>query len=214
MPETIIIKTEAVSAVIGAMIDSIIKNEVYFCELDSHAGDGDFGMSIAQGFRQLKENWDDLDREDISSFLGSCGMIIIEYCGGASGPIWGSAFKSAARFAMGKTELKIDELPEFFDSAIKGIQKRGGAKLGDKTLLDALIPAVEALKKAFSAGDDLHTAIGKFSKAAKQGAESTKNFIALKGRATYLGERGIGHPDAGAMAVSVIIDEVIDILIK
>ncbi len=110
------------------MADIIIANEVYFCELDSVAGDGDFGMSVAKGFKQLKQDWSEVPQEDIGAFLKGCGMIIIEYCGGASGPIWGSAFRSAAKYATGKTELDLAGLAALMQSAVYGIQKRGGAK--------------------------------------------------------------------------------------
>ena len=89
--------------IVDYMSDVIIENEVYFCELDSIAGDGDFGMSVAKGFKVLKNEWEELPKEDIGAFLKACGMIITEHCGGASGPIWGSAFRSAAKYAKGKT---------------------------------------------------------------------------------------------------------------
>jgi len=190
--------------IIDEMSAMIIDNEVYFCELDSFAGDGDFGMSLAKGFKQLKREWEDLPKDEIGTFLKECGMIITEYCGGASGPIWGSAFRSAAKYAKGKTELDGTELAELLESAVEGIQKRGGAKLGDKTLLDALIPAAASLRKSAEAGEDLVSAMRASAAEAVRGADSTKNIVASKGRASYVGERSLNHPDAGATAIGIL----------
>lgn len=198
------LKLKDITELVKKMADLIIKNEVYFCELDSSAGDGDFGMSLAKGFRQLLMEWSEITQENIGGFLSACGMIITEYCGGASGPIWGSAFRNAGKYAAGKQTLDLCELGELLQSAVDGIQKRGGAKLGDKTLLDALIPATESLQKSSQAGETMLEAMGKAADAAVSGAEKTKEIIAMKGRATYLGERSIGYPDAGAVAIGVI----------
>lgn len=195
--------------IVGHMYDVIIENEVYFCELDSAAGDGDFGMSIAKGFRELKNEWEELPKEDIGAFLKACGMIITEYCGGASGPIWGSAFRSAAKYSKGKTELNLKEVSDLFQSSVDGIQKRGGAKIGDKTLLDALIPAAESFKISVEEDDTFMIAANKSACKAVCGAEKTREMIASKGRASYLGERSLNFPDAGAVAIGVIFMEVI-----
>lgn len=187
--------------------DVIISNEVYFCELDSAAGDGDFGMSVAKGFRMLKEEWDEVSKDNIGSFLKDTGMIITEFCGGASGPIWGSAFRAAGRFAADKKELDLSEFSEMMASSVLGIQKRGKAELGDKTLLDALIPTVSALKASALNEDDFLKAFDLGACAAREGAEKTKSMVAKKGRASYVGERSLMHPDAGAMALGVIFTE-------
>lgn len=199
-----------VISIINVMIKTVIENESYFCELDSKAGDGDFGTSLAKGFKSLKENWEDINKEDIGKFMRSCGMIIIEECGGASGPIWGGAFLAAGRYAKGKEEINIKELSELGQSMVDGVQKRGGAKLGDKTLLDAFIPAVESLKTSASRNEDIVSAVKKSVEAASKGAESTKEIVALKGRASYVGERSLGFPDAGAVAIAVILQDILD----
>ena len=199
--------TKKITELVMNMADIIIANEVYFCELDSVAGDGDFGMSVAKGFRQLKQDWNEVPQEDIGAFLKGCGMIITEYCGGASGPIWGSAFRSAAKYAADKTELDLTGLAALMQCAVDGIQKRGGAKLGDKTLLDALIPATEALKVSADKGDEMLSAMKAAAEAAVSGAEKTKTMVATKGRASYVGERSVNYPDAGAVAIGVIFTE-------
>lgn len=197
--------------VVDLMCKVIIESEVKFCELDSVAGDGDFGMSLAKGFKVLKNEWEELLKaEDIGGFLKDCGMIITEHCGGASGPIWGSAFRSAAKYASGKTELNLKELGELLQSSVDGIQKRGGAKLGDKTLLDALIPATESLKESAASKEALLEAMRKSAQEAVKGAEKTKEIVASKGRASYLGERSLNYPDAGATAIGVIFTYIVE----
>ncbi len=190
---------------IKKLAEVVIENEVYFCELDSVAGDGDFGMSLSKGFREVLANWDTIEADDIGAFVKECALIITEYCGGASGPIWGSAFRGASKVANGKLEISFEEIGNMFREAVNAIQKRGGAKLGDKTLLDALIPATEAIEKTASEGKSAKEILEAASEAATKGAESTKEIVATKGRATYVGERSINHPDAGAVAISVIL---------
>jgi dihydroxyacetone kinase len=182
----------------------IIQNELYFCELDSAAGDGDFGMSLAKGFREVFKRINEIDSGSIQKFLRGCSMIISEFCGGASGPIWGSAFDAAAKSVKGKESLELEDISLMFSDAAAAIMKRGGAKPGDKTLLDALVPATEAIRSAANEGKSMQEAFEYAAQSAEKGAESTKNMVASKGRAAYLGERSLEHPDAGAMAISVI----------
>jgi dihydroxyacetone kinase len=199
-----------IEKIISVMTEVILKNEVAFCELDSAAGDGDFGMSLAKGFNELKKEWASLERTDIGGFIRSCGGVIAEYCGGASGPIWGGGFKASGKYAAEKKTLSLYEFAEMLGAAADGIMKRGGAKPGDKTLLDALVPAVDALKAAAASGADVKTALKKGAEAAVNGAEATKNMIASRGRASYVGERSISYPDAGAAALGVIFTKIAD----
>lgn len=203
------ISKDQVMHTVAAMCDIIIKNEVPFCELDSVAGDGDFGMSLAKGFKQIQAQWAELETDDIGAFLKSCGMVITEHCGGASGPIWGSAFRGMGKSAQDKATLNLVELGEMLQAAVDAIQKRGGAKLGDKTLLDALIPLVESIKLSAAAQSALLPAFQEAAKAAVDGAEKTKLITASKGRASYVGERSINFPDAGATAIGVIATELL-----
>lgn len=203
--------TKDIIKMVDLMSEIIISSEVAFCDLDSAAGDGDFGMSLAKGFKQLKTEWAEIIKEEeIGSFLRACGMVIIEHCGGASGPIWGSAFRGAAKYANGKTEIDLAEFGELMQAAVDGIQKTGGAKLGDKTLLDALIPATESLKASAQAGDSIEVAMRKSANEAIVGAEKTKDIVATKGRASYLGERSLSYPDAGATAIGIIFTYITD----
>ncbi|MBE0450275.1 MAG: dihydroxyacetone kinase subunit DhaK [Clostridia bacterium] len=201
---------------IDAMSACIIKNEVPFCELDSHAGDGDFGMSVAKGFKQLKREWNDLIKESksIGDFLEACSLIIMEHCGGASGPIWGSAFRGAGKQAGAATEIDLNQFVEIMQASAKAIQKTGersfgrGAVVGDKTLIDALVPAITSLKQSAKDGISIKSALELSAKAAVQGADATKGIVARMGRAGTVGDRSIGHPDAGAHALGVIFTEI------
>lgn len=197
-------------AAVGIMTEVIIENEIPFCELDSAAGDGDFGMSLAKGFKEIKGQWEDLLDDQLEVFLRNCSLIITEYCGGASGPIWGSGFRGAARAAKGKSMFDMMGIASILDSAAESIQKTGGARLGDKTLLDALIPAVESLKESASSGVDLKSALKTSAMSAVLGAENTKNIIATKGRASYLGTRSLQYPDAGATAIGIIFTQIVE----
>ncbi|MFB0843782.1 dihydroxyacetone kinase subunit DhaK [Paenibacillus oleatilyticus] len=203
--------------IVDKMSEIIIDNEVPFCELDSHAGDGDFGMSVSKGFKQLKREWSAILAQEpltIGSFLDACSMVIMEYCGGASGPIWGSAFRASGKAAGDKTALTAAEYAEMLQAAVKGIQATGersfgrGAVVGDKTLIDALVPFTDTFTASAAAGDDFKIAFEKAAKAAVEGAEKTKQIVARMGRAGTVGERSLGYPDAGAYALGVIFTEI------
>jgi triose/dihydroxyacetone kinase / FAD-AMP lyase (cyclizing) len=199
------------------MTTIILREEVAFCELDSHAGDGDFGMSIAKGFRQLKKEWPTLVAQhgtSMGEFLQACSMIIMEYCGGASGPIWGSAFRYGGKNVGEKTSLSVAEFAEFLNAMVDGIQLIGersfgrGAGMGDKTLMDALIPCKDAWFKAALRNTSFLEAFEMGAKEAVAGAKETEKIAARMGRAGTVGERSIGYPDAGAHALGVIFTEV------
>jgi dihydroxyacetone kinase len=196
-----------VEFLVERMAEVVVAKEVHFCELDSAAGDGDFGMSLAKGFRVLQRDWPEIPRDDMAAFLKGCAMRILENCGGASGPIWGGAFSAAARSAKGKAALNLGDVAGIAAAAAAAIQKRGGAKRGDKTLLDALIPACESLDTDTTAGIPLLDAVERAAKAAMAGAEETRNMVASRGRASYVGERSLDHPDAGAMALGIIFTD-------
>lgn len=197
---------------VDAMSACIIHNEVAFCELDSHAGDGDFGMSVAKGFRKLKQNWNSVaaSSKSISEFLQACSMIIMEYCGGASGPIWGSAFRAAARSCAGQDSLNAEQVAQMLEQVVKGIQTTGersfgrGAVVGDKTLMDALIPCAQVWSDHAASGIPMAQLFRMGAQAAVTGAEYTKEIVARMGRAGTVGERSLGYPDAGAYALGVI----------
>lgn len=197
---------------VDAMSDCIIANEIPFCELDSHAGDGDFGMSVAKGFRRLKERWNEVvgASDTLYGFLHSCSMIIMEHCGGASGPIWGSAFRAAARYCQGKDALEQQQFAQMLQAVVLGIQATGersfgrGAQIGDKTLMDALIPCAQCWTENAGKGLSTQVMFRLGAQAAAAGAKYTETIVARMGRAGTVGERSLGYPDAGAYALGVI----------
>lgn len=199
--------------VVDVMCACIIKNEVPFCELDAHAGDGDFGMSVAKGFKQLKRQWPELlQAQQMDVFLLNCSMIIMEYCGGASGPIWGSAFRAASKAVKGKTTLSVSDFAQLLRMAVQGIQITGersfgrGAIVGDKTLIDALVPCADSWSNNTNKSFKENFVLG--AKAAVQGAEKTKDIVARMGRAGTVGDRSLGYPDAGAHGLGVIFTDI------
>ncbi|AEN90345.1 MULTISPECIES: dihydroxyacetone kinase subunit DhaK [Priestia] len=206
---------------VDQMSECIIRNEVPFCELDSHAGDGDFGMSVAKGFKQLKAEWHEIlenKSNDIGNFLEACSIVIMEHCGGASGPIWGSAFRAAGKNTESKTELTLTEFAEMIQASVKGIQATGersfgrGAVVGDKTLIDALVPYADTLTSSAAEDESLKHALVKAAEAAVEGAKSTEQIVARMGRAGTVGERSLGYPDAGAHGLGVIFTEVAQVM--
>jgi len=199
---------------IDKMSAIIIENEKAFCELDSHAGDGDFGMSIASGFRALKQNWASLKEcVSISSFLNESSLIIMEKCGGSSGPIWGSAFRSAANSTKGKVEINTSDMANLIQKSVEAIQLTGeksfgrGAVVGDKTLIDALAPCADEWLKNSKEGISMVECFKLGAEEAVKGAKATEQFVARMGRAGTVGERSIGYPDAGAFGLGVIFTE-------
>lgn len=203
--------------IIDKMSAVVIENEVPFCELDSHAGDGDFGMSIAKGFRELKREWETVTRAEITTigdFLRECSMIIMEFCGGASGPIWGSAFRSAGKYVGEKDAMTVQEFAGMMQAAVKGIQETGersfgrGAVVGDKTLIDALVPCADSWSQEVASGKTFHEMFESGAKEAVLGAKMTEEIVARMGRAGTVGERSIGYPDAGAYGLGIIFTEI------
>jgi dihydroxyacetone kinase len=203
--------------IIDKMSEVIIENEVPFCDLDSHAGDGDFGMSVAKGFKQLKREWKQILAEEyrnIGEFLNACSLVIMEYCGGASGPIWGSAFRAAGKQVETKEELTVSEFAEMMQAAVRGIQATGersfgrGAVVGDKTLIDALVPCADAWTDCAKVKIGFKETFERGARAAVEGAKKTEDIVARMGRAGTVGERSLGHPDAGAYGLGVIFTEI------
>lgn len=205
------INTPGMGKLVELMADIIIENEVPFCKAD-RCGDGDFGMSIAKGFKQLKKDWDSRKKGDVGEFLISCSEVIMEYCGGASGPIWGSAFRYAGKAVKGKKRIDLADLAAIFQAAVEGVQETGrrsfgkGAVVGDKTLIDALVPAADTLTAAAKEGMKMKAAMKKAAAAAVEGADKTKFIQAKMGRAGVTDSEG--YPDAGAYGLGVIFTEI------
>lgn len=195
--------------VIKTIAESIVKNENYFCQLDAVAGDGDFGYSLARGFEIVLQDFDSFDRTSVGSFLKKIGLVIASRVGGTSGPLWGTGFMRAGASAGDKAHLTSADTIAMLRAAADGIGQRGGSSLGDKTLLDALVPAIDALEASLSEPVvDRCAALQSAADTAARAAKETEKMIAKRGRASYTGERSIGSPDAGAIAVAVILQDV------
>ncbi|WP_127127067.1 dihydroxyacetone kinase subunit DhaL [Georgenia sp. SYP-B2076] len=194
--------------VVRTVAETTVANEKYFGELDSVVGDGDFGYSLARGFEKVLEQWDDLDRTDAGGFLQKVAMVISSRMGGTSGPIWGTAFLRAGAAAKGKEVLGGSDVVEMLRAAITGIKARGGADLGEKTLLDALVPMTDTLADLLEQGAQTQVALEAAAARARESAEATSALQARRGRASYTGERSIGSPDPGALAIAVLAEEV------
>lgn len=189
--------------------DVIIENKDYLTELDSAIGDGDHGINMARGFKKLKEKLKADDFSNRSELFKVVAMTLISNVGGASGPLYGTAFLNITK-VIPDNELNIDQLIEIFEQAVAGIQKRGKAEAGEKTMLDTIIPALESLEKSKKQGEDLNTALNNCLNAAERGMKNTIDMQATKGRASYLGERSIGHQDPGATSSYLIIKTFIE----
>lgn len=187
--------------------DAIIENKDFLTELDREIGDADHGLNMAKGYTAVLEQVPQ-DEEDISVVLKKTGMVLISKVGGASGPLYGTAYMKAAKAVSGKKTLSPEDGNAIFDAVIKGIEMRGKAHQGEKTMLDAIIPAAEAYKKALEEGKGIHECLADMCDAAKKGVEYTKTIKATKGRASYLGDRSIGHQDPGATSSLLTLEAI------
>ena len=188
--------------IIARMSDIIQENKDFLTELDMPIGDSDHGINMARGFQAVSAKLPTLEGKDAGTILKTVGMTLVSTVGGASGPLYGTAFMKAGAKMAGKTELGIDDLLVMLHEAVEGIKMRGKSTTGEQTMLDAMVPALEAMKAASgSAAEVLAAGL----KAAQDGVEATKGMIATKGRASYLGERSLGHQDPGATSFTLLL---------
>ena len=192
--------------VVHTIAQTAVDNEREFCDLDSVVGDGDFGYSMARGFELVISGWDDFDRTDIGTFLKKVAVMITSRIGGTSGPIWGTAFLRAGTTAGTATELTGEQIVAMLRAAIEGIKARGRSDVGDKTLLDVLVPATDSIESSVADGLDAQSTLQAVARVAREHAEATRSMEAKRGRASYTGERSIGTLDAGAVAVAVMFE--------
>ena len=196
---------EAVAAVLD-------ENKAYLTQLDSAIGDADHGTNMDRGFKKVMEKLPTVADKDIGNILKTVGMTLISSVGGASGPLYGTFYMRGGMAADAKEELGAEDLVNLLQGAVDGIIQRGRAHLGDKTMIDALVPALEALKASVAAGKDASEALADAVAAAEQGMKDTIPLQARKGRASYLGERSIGHQDPGATSSYLILNALLETL--
>jgi dihydroxyacetone kinase-like protein len=187
-----------------AAVERVQKNKDTLSRLDSVGGDGDHGTTMARAMGNLEKAIAAAKKRDVKALLSYIGWAILGVDGGATGPLFGTFFIGMSESAPGKGAIDAPALAAIFEAGLAALQKQSKAKVGDKTMMDALIPAVAALRAAAAAGKDAATALCDAAAAAQQGADSTKNFAAKFGRAKNLGDRTIGHPDPGAVSTALL----------
>jgi len=203
MTETI--TTPQLLQALDTMCDTIEDQKEYLSELDGAIGDGDHGVNMAKCFREVKKKLAESSAEDVGTLLKDVGMVVLNSVGGAMGALYGTFFLKLSQESAGKSEVNLSDLVTMLQTGEQGILDIGKASLGDKTLIDTLSPAVRAIEAAEKEDKKLAGALADFERAAKQGMESTREMLAKMGRASRLGERTIGHQDAGATSCYFIL---------
>jgi dihydroxyacetone kinase-like protein len=193
---------------IGADIE---EQKDYLTELDIDIADGDHGINMSRGFHAVDQIIPTFADKDIGTILKQVGMKLLSTVGGASGPLYGTAYMKAGTAVAGKTEVDMNDFIAMFEAAIEGVIRRGKATTGEKTMLDSMIPALEALKASYEADQDKDKAFAAAVKAAEDGIEYTKTIKATKGRASYIGDRSIGHADPGAASFTIMLKDVAEL---
>jgi dihydroxyacetone kinase-like protein len=185
------------------------ENRAYLSRLDGAIGDGDHGTNMDRGMKKALERLQATDSEDIGASLKAVGMALVSSVGGAAGPLYGTLFLQMGQSAAGRSELDLAGFTDALDAGVQGVIKRGKAEPGDKTMVDALGPALQALREAGS-DDDVAGALKRAAEAAREGMEATVPMVARKGRASYLGERSVGHQDPGATSSHLLLKSAAD----
>lgn len=197
-----------VKNILYRIADVLDENKKYLTELDAAIGDGDHGINMSKGFSAVREKIRDDDEKNIGNILKKTGMALVTNVGGASGPLYGTAFLKAAAVVENKDNIELKDFYLMMEEALAGIKIRGGAKVGDKTMVDALEPAVLALRNSIEKNEMPVKALELAKLAAENGMLHTRDISARKGRASYLGERSIGHRDPGAVSSYLILNTI------
>lgn len=198
---------------IEEIANKIIENKDFLTDLDREIGDGDHGINMARGFTEVLKALPE-EEEDMGVMLKKVGMTLLSKVGGASGPLYGTAYMKAGTVVKGKNKIDLQDALLMLNAAVEGVKMRGKAVRGEKTMLDALEPALEALKKGMEDGKDEKECLISICTAAKEGVEYTKTIRATKGRASYLGDRSIGHQDPGATSSLFTLEAIRDFCMK
>ncbi len=210
IPENAVEKEISFSRIRDAVVavaDELNRNRQYYNDLDSPIGDSDHGDSVCEAFKMVKEVAvrNDQGNEDIGGLLKAAGRAIIFSGGAAMGPLYGTAFTEAGKAVAGKARLSYEDLVKMWSAFVEGIARRGGVKLGEKTMYDTIRPAIDALESAFAGGKPLAEACGLTIQAAQAGMDSTKDMLSQRGRSSRLGERSLGHIDPGSASMNTVI---------
>lgn len=185
--------------------DVLHENANYLTQLDSAIGDADHGINMDRGFKAVRDKFPTMATMDIATQLKTVGTTLVSTVGGASGPLYGTAFLRAGIAVAGKQELSPADTVAMLEAFLGGVVARGKAKSGEKTMVDALTPALAAAKQALAEGVPLKELASRASQAAGEGTKATIPLLATKGRASYLGERSVGHQDPGATSSWLIL---------
>ena len=204
--------TKKILEIIAAIAKKIEAEKIFLTELDNEIGDGDHGINLARGFRSVEKKLPTFADKDIGAILKGVGTQLVSTVGGASGPLYGTAFIKAGNVCKGKTSLTAEEFVAALEAAVNGIKMRGKAVEGEKTMLDALCPACKALKDGLDGGKNFVDALQDGVNAAAAGVEYTKTIIATKGRASYLKERSLGHQDPGATSSLFMLQTTLELI--
>jgi dihydroxyacetone kinase-like protein len=210
MEQTMSIYRDDVLEWIKACAAVLEQNRDYLTQLDAAIGDADHGANMDRGFKAVRAKMPEMADKDVGTIFKTVGMTLLSTVGGAGGPLYGTFFLQAGVKSAGKMELGLEDWLLALQAAVDGVIMRGKAELGDKTMVDALTPAVEALKKAVADGVSMSQALRDSAEAAKRGMEATTPLVARKGRASYLGPRSADHQDPGATSSYLILQAAAD----
>ena len=199
------IRYDDVLAWVRAFAAAVGENKEYLTRLDSAIGDADHGINIDRGMRAALAKVDGLASDDVGTLLKTVGMALVSSVGGAGGPLYGTLFMQLGTATAGKSELAPEDWLAALRAGVEGVRMRGKAEPGDKTMLDALVPARDALEAALADGAPLADALRRSADAAEEGMRATVPLVARKGRASYLGERSAGHQDPGATSSHLLL---------
>jgi phosphoenolpyruvate---glycerone phosphotransferase subunit DhaL len=200
------ITSTAVRDWIRTYADEVAEHRVELVQLDTAIGDGDHGTNMDRGMRKAVEKLDGVEGEDIGALLKAVGMALVSSVGGAAGPLYGTLFLQMGTASAGQDALDLAGWTGALEAGVKGVQARGKAEPGDKTMIDALLPALDALRAAADDGAGLGDALRRSADAAAEGMRATVPLEARKGRASYLGPRSVGHQDPGATSSYMLLD--------
>ena len=203
-----IMNTEQIIEVISDMCRRMKAEKDYLTDLDNAIADGDHGINMAKGFAAVEAKLNAMKEQDIGTILKTVGMTLVSAVGGSAGPLYGTAFMKSGMIVAGKKDMDINDFLSCMKAAVDGVMMRGKSSYGEKTMLDAMIPSLEAMKKANADGLSPKAVLDAGVKAAEDGVEFTKTIAATKGRASYIGERSIGHCDPGAASFTYLLQEI------